>query len=394
MTIINSFDFSEKTTRSLEAINLSAEPIWIDDDASLADLCTRWSQQAAIAVDTEFMRSHTFYPHAGLIQVGDGRACYLIDPLAIKDFAPFATLMSDERVTKILHSSSEDLEVFRFLLGVIPSPLFDTQVAAAFAGFGFSIGYAGLVNATLSIELSKGETRSDWMQRPLSQSQLHYAALDVAYMPVIYGKLVQILRDHGRLTWVQDDCADLVRQAKVGSDGSDHWTKVKSAWKLSRQELAILKQLSDWREQEARDRDIPRNRIMKDATLFELAQRKPERTHQLSRFEGMPPRTQRTDGETILEIIEIARASDESLFPTSLPAPLVPAQNAYMKVFKHRMREIAETLDLPPEVLVRKKEYEAFVRSGMAGKWELPQRLLGWRKQVVGEALLSEAENL
>ena len=391
---MNYFEYSEKTVQLLSAIHLKPEPIWVEDNDVLAELCETWSAQAAIAVDTEFMRSHTFYPHAGLIQVGDGRGCYLIDPLAITDFTPFTQLMTNDKVTKILHSSSEDLEVFRYLLGVIPSPLFDTQVAAAFAGYGFSMGYAGLVNAVLSIELSKGETRSDWMQRPLSQSQLHYAALDVAFMPVVYGKLVQGLRDLGRLEWVKADCADLVTQAQEKIEGEGTWEKVKSAWKLSRKELCVLQRLSDWREVEARARDIPRNRILKEITMFELAQRKPQRHHQLSRFEGMPPRTLRNDGETILEIIENSLNVDEQELPEVLPMPLAQSQTDRMKALKAVVRGIAERDDLPAEILVRKKEYEAFVRSGMAGHWALPERLQGWRKTVLGDALMAAAKSL
>jgi len=390
---MNHFEFSEKTLQSLDALQLESDPIWVDSDTVLAELCERWAQQAAIAVDTEFMRSHTFYPHAGLIQVGDGRGCYLIDPLAINDFAPFTALMINDKVTKILHSSSEDLEVFRFLLGVIPTPLFDTQVAAAFAGHGFSLGYAGLVKASLAIELSKGETRSDWMQRPLSQSQLHYAALDVAYMPVIYGKLVQALRKQGRLDWVRGDCAELVQQAENKTEGDDTWLKFKSAWKLNKKELAVLRALSDWREAMARERDIPRNRVMKEGALIELAQRKPQKHHQLSRFEGLPPRTLRSDGETILELIDIAINSDETQFPEVLAPPLPPQQAERLKACKKLVREIAEAEGLPPEVLLRKKDYEEFVRSGMSGHWCLPERLQGWRVSLMGEPLLALAQS-
>ncbi|HEY0892485.1 MAG TPA: ribonuclease D, partial [Cellvibrio sp.] len=167
---------------------IPSEPIWIDQDDQLTELCAVWRKQAAIAVDTEFMRSDTFYPIAGLLQIGDGKGCYLIDPLAIKNLAPLRELMLDTAVTKVLHSCSEDLEVFQRWLGVVPAPLFDTQIAAAFAGLGFSLGYSGLVKNLLTIEIPKDETRSDWLQRPLSVAQLNYAALDVAHMLVVYGK--------------------------------------------------------------------------------------------------------------------------------------------------------------------------------------------------------------
>src|SRR5690606_1721940 len=170
---------------------IPTEPIWIAQDSELAELCARWRQQAALAIDTEFMRSETFYPIAGLLQFGVGKVCYLIDPLAINDFEPLRELLLDEAVTKVLHSCSEDLEVFQRWLNVVPAPLFDTQIAAAFAGYGFSLGYAGLIKAVLNIEIPKEETRSDWLQRPLSVAQLKYAALDVAHMLIVYGKLLQ-----------------------------------------------------------------------------------------------------------------------------------------------------------------------------------------------------------
>ncbi len=374
-------------------MSLPTEPIWIDDNEQLAELCQRWSQQAAIAVDTEFMRSQTFYPHAGLIQVGDGRGCYLIDPLAIDDFAPFKQLMLNPEVTKVLHSCSEDLELFRHFLGVIPTPLFDTQVAAAFVGHGFSIGYGGLIKAVLAVELSKGETRSDWMQRPLSQSQLHYAALDVAYLLVAYGKLLQALKQLDRLSWVLSDCADIVERASQEVSFDQYYLRVKSAWKLNPQELAVLQGLSVWRETVARQLDIPRNRLLKEAALWEIARSKPQRQAQLQGIEGLPARTVRESGERILALVTEALQADSSRYPSRLPKPLSPEQGDKLKALKTLVRSRAETLAMPAELLVNKKEYEAIIRSGMtAGDYQLPERLRGWRLAVVGEALLAAAQ--
>ena len=165
-------------------MTISTEPVWIAQDDDLAQLCARLRQQAAIAVDTEFMRTDTFYPIAGLIQLGDGKTSYLIDPLAITDVAPLRELMLDEQVVKVLHACSEDLEVFECLLQVVPAPIFDTQIGAAFAGLGFSMGYANLVKTLLHTEIPKDETRSDWLQRPLSASQLKYAALDLSLIHI------------------------------------------------------------------------------------------------------------------------------------------------------------------------------------------------------------------
>lgn len=372
---------------------IPTEPIWIAQDQELAELCARWRQQAAIAIDTEFMRSETFYPIAGLIQVGDGRGCYLIDPLAITDFSPLRELLLDPAVTKVLHSCSEDLEVFQRLLDLVPSPLFDTQIAAAFAGYGFSLGYAGLVKAVLNIDVPKEETRSDWLQRPLSVAQLKYAALDVAHMLVVYGKLLQQLKATGRLQWVKEDCADLVTNARQPDDFTQAYRKVGFAWKLRSQELATLQQLCIWRETEARERNVPRNRLVKEPVLWEIARRQPSDLEQLQRIRDLPPRTLRDYGDQLLAIVAASGASDPASWPERLPPPLAIREAAQLKRLKKHVRDLAEKLDMPVEIFVRKKEYEELLRSGLHGEeFVLPSRLQGWRFEVVGQALLALAQ--
>ena len=373
---------------------ISTEPVWIAQDSELVELCARLRQQAAIAVDTEFMRTDTFYPIAGLIQLGDGKTSYLIDPLSIQDFSSLRELMLDENVVKVLHSCSEDIEVFERLLGEVPSPIFDTQIAAAFAGLGFSLGYAGLVKAVLGIEIPKDETRSDWLQRPLSASQLKYAALDVAHMLIVYGKLLQILKASERLAWVKSDCADLVTNARKPDDFAEAFHKVGLAWKLRPLELAILRDLCIWREAEARVRDIPRNRLIKEPSLFEIARKQPQDSVHLQRIEDIPSRTMRNDTETLLSIVRTSAATDSSSWPARLDAPLALGEAPLLKALKKYVREIAEKLDLPPELLIRKKEYEAIARSGMkGGTYALPERLLGWRYDIIGKGLLHVAAN-
>jgi ribonuclease D len=369
---------------------IPTEPIWIDQDDQLAELCARWQQQAALAIDTEFMRSDTFYPIAGLLQVGDGTGCYLIDPLAIHNLEPLRELLLNPAVTKVLHSCSEDLEVFQRWLGVVPAPLFDTQVAAAFAGLGFGVGYANLVKSVLAIEIPKEETRSDWLQRPLSAAQLKYAALDVAHMLIVYGKLLQILKANERLEWVKSDCADIVDNARKPDEFSEAYQKVGFAWKLRQQELLILKELCIWREQEARARDIPRNRLIKEPSLWEIARKRIQDVALLQKVPDIPSRTLKNDAETIIAIVTRALAADESAWPARLDPPLAQSEAPLMKVLKTYVREFAENIGLQPEVLIRKKDYELLVRSGMnGGEYRLPERLLGWRYHLIGEGLLN-----
>lgn len=372
---------------------IPTDPIWIDDNKALAELCERWSQQAAIAVDTEFMRSETFYPIAGLLQIGDGKGCYLIDPLTITDVEPLKALLVNENVTKVLHSCSEDLEMFDKWLGLIPSPLFDTQIAAAFAGLGYGLGYANLVKAVLGIEIPKNETRSDWLARPLSVSQLNYAALDVAHMLIVYGKILQIIKDTERMDWVKQDCADLVAKARAPVDFSDAYQKVGFAFKLRSNELAILKTLSLWRESEARARDIPRNRLIKESCMWEVARKKPTTLNQLSHCGEIPQRTLKADGEHILAMVAGALASDPATFPDRVEPPLAQSQGPLMKALKAFVREQAEAVNIPSEILIRKKEYEHIVRSGLkGGSYQLPERLKGWRYPIIGKGLIHLAE--
>ncbi len=373
---------------------ISIEPTWVAENAELAELCARLSQQAAIAVDTEFMRTDTFFPIAGLIQIGDGKACYLIDPLAISDFSPLTALMLNDKVIKVMHSCSEDIEVFLRLLGHVPSPIFDTQLAAAFADFGFSLGYAGLVKAVLNIEIPKDETRSDWLQRPLSLSQLKYAALDVAHMLIVYGKLLQLLKTSERINWVKSDCEYLVNNARKPEDFSTAFQKVGFAWKLRPLELAILRDLCIWREVEARARDIPRNRLIKDPSLFDLARKQPQDIAHLQRIDEIPSRTLRADSETLLAIIRKGAASESANWPPRVDAPLAQNETPLVKKLKQFVRDVAERINLPVEILIRKKEYEMLVRSGMKRKpYQLPERLLGWRYEVIGVGLLELANS-
>lgn len=373
---------------------IPSDPIWVSDSETLNQLCVRWSQQAAIAVDTEFMRSSTFFPKTALIQVGDGTGCYLIDPLSVDDFDAFSQLMINPDVVKVFHSCSEDMEVFQTFMQVTPAPLFDTQIAAAVAGRGFSLGYAKLIKVMLDVEIPKSETRSDWLQRPLSQSQLQYAAVDVAYLLVAYGLLLKELKQQDRLLWVQSDCDDIVHQAQQGVDPEQLYKKVKSAWKLNRKQLSVLQHLVSWREHEARARDVPRNRLIKERALWDMAKIQPTELRQISGLEGMTPRTVKQDGDQLLDIIQKASHIAEDQCPPRLPRPLPPEEGDLIKALKQKSRDIAEAIDVAPEALVRKKDFEDLVRSRMENaSYSLNTRLLGWRRDVVGEELLSFAQN-
>lgn len=365
------------------------DPIYIASNADLQRYCEQWCGASLLALDTEFIRTDTFYPVGALIQVSDGDGCMLIDPLAIDDFSAFTALLENPAITKVLHSCSEDLEVFDRLFGVLPSPLIDTQIAAALDGWGFSLGYQRMTEALMDIHVPKGETRSNWLRRPLSDSQIHYAALDVAYLPEMCQRLLQSLSEKGRFSWLQEEC-DLLLERFVGSDqGESYYKKVKSAWKLNARQLARLQLLTAWRENTARGKDKPRGRIIKDKSCFELARLNPASTDELKNIDELSPNAVRQYGEQILSLLSQADGLSAEQLPATIPRPLPPESGKTLKVLKNHVSECALRLNVAQEMLARNKDYEALLRSFSAGDNQLPESLSGWRKSVLGDDLLS-----
>ncbi|GGU79899.1 ribonuclease D [Pseudomonas laurentiana] len=361
---------------------------WICDDRSLAEHCLQWQQLPFVALDTEFMRVDTFYPKAGLIQVGDGARAFLIDPLHIGDWQPLARLLENPQVTKVLHACSEDLEVLLRLTGSLPAPLFDTQLAAGYLNLGFSMGYSRLVQEVLGIDLPKGETRSDWLQRPLSETQVSYAAEDAVHLAELYERLRPRLSDD-KYAWVLDDGAELVAQMRRETDPYELYREAKLAWKLSRQQLAVMRELCAWREREARARDLPRNRILREASLWPLARTQPDNLSALAKIEDMHPRTIRQDGEFLLGLIKQAASTAPADWPPVLPEPLPIEASGVLKQLRAIGQAEAERLGIAPELMLRKKTLEALLKSGFPnGPYQLPDSLRGWRRERMGQALL------
>jgi ribonuclease D len=361
---------------------------WIRDDLSLAEHCRDWRQLPFVAVDTEFMRVDTFYPKAGLIQIGDGKCAFLIDPLLIGNWQPLAELIEDRNVVKVLHACSEDLEVLLRLTGKLPQPLFDTQLAAGYLNLGFSMGYSRLVQEVLGIDLPKGETRSDWLQRPLSETQVSYAAEDAVHLAELFSALRARLSDD-KYAWVLEDGAELVAQLRREVQPDSLYREVKLAWKLSPQQLAVLRALCAWREREARLRDVPRNRILKEHALWPIAKSQPTNLAALARIDDMHPRTLRQDGETLLQLIKHAASLPAEQWPEPLPEPLPIEASGILKQLRAVGQAEGQRLGIAPELMLRKKTLEALLKSGYPdGPYTLPDSLRGWRRERMGQALL------
>jgi len=373
---------------------MTADPrafIPIDSDEALARAARLWAEAPLVGLDTEFIRTNTFFHRLGLIQVSDGRTSWLVDPLAVRDLSPLVEVFRSPGI-KILHSSSEDMEVFYRALGVVPEPLFDTQIAGALAGAGAFLSYQKIVAAYLGVELSKEETRTDWLARPLSAAQLAYAAMDVAYLIPLYEMLTAALSELGRLTWAFEDSAALLDTSRFAEDSEAAYLKVKGAGRLDRRQLAALQELAAWRDREARRRDLPRSFVVKDDLLLALASKRPKDAKDLERLPSCDSRQAARDGAVWLRLLEAAADRPEGELPARLSGkpPSLAVRDLEGRL-RDRVREKAAALDIPPEVLASRRILDALMRLTVGNADpRLPRELLGWRREVIGEDLLRE----
>lgn len=361
-------------------------PIVVTDNVSLNALCQSWSNVTALALDTEFIRIDTFFPKLGLVQVCDGVASYLLDPLTLTDWVAFKAILANPTIIKVLHSCSEDLIVFNTYFQQLPSPLFDTQKAAAFLGLGYSISYQNLVKQLLDIDISKGETRSDWLRRPLSHEQLIYAALDVAYLPEIFRLMQSRLGDIGRLTWLEAECASMLVQALPDSseqDWENYYLNLGAAWRLDLTQLALLQNLCLWREREARKRNKPRSWIAKDTELMILAESSPKTRNELLALPEISKALLYHDAATLLEIINQPQ-TELTLQPDLIEQPLTPEMRKLLKKCQEVVRGSAESLGIAPELLARKKQLTPMLGEfTRTGTFTWPEELNGWRQSIL-----------
>jgi len=359
----------------------------IESDEALQELMAQAAHCEVVIVDTEFMRRNTFYPEVALVQLcfvtedPVGEKAWLIDPLRIQNPASLAALLANPAVLKVLHSGSEDLEVFQRWLGVLPQPLFDTQRAAALLNLGFGLGYRALVQEICAVDLPKGETCSDWLQRPLTESQCEYAGLDVTWLLPVWRELNTRCVRHDKLHWVLADGRDAT--SALGTAVDDIYKRIKTAWKLDRRQLGNLAAVCRWREDTARSRDKPRSWIIDDQACLQLALRAPQTLVELRNAVGLPVPVIRRHGEELLSLLAAQHKLPDTEMPPLLLAPLDAAQREQVKKLKAQVRDIAGKLAVAPEVLVHSKDYELLLREASGEHFQLPTHWLGWRKETV-----------
>jgi ribonuclease D len=362
-------------------------PSLVDTTDALVAFCARMRRHAFVTVDTEFIRERTYWPELCVVQLGGEDEVAVIDTLARDlDLTALGDLLADQAVMKVFHAARQDIEIFVLKFGDVPRPLFDTQVAAMVAGFGDQVGYEALVGGLTGGAIDKAHRFSDWSVRPLSPAQIAYAADDVTYLREIYQKLCARLDEDGRLAWVAEEMAVLTDPATYRADPDAMWQRLRSR-SSNRRYLGVLRALAAWRELEAQRVNIPRQRVLRDETLLELAATAPADVDTLARTRGLSRGfAEGTMGEALLAVVEAAR----QLPPNALPdAPIdrpgprpSPALVALLKVLlaaKCEQHHVAARLVASSDDLERLAVEDA------------PQvaALHGWRLGVFGEDALA-----
>jgi ribonuclease D len=361
------------------------EPITTTE--GLAEACRILAEAPFVTVDTEFIRETTFWPELCLIQMASDTLAVIVDPLAPGiDLAPFFALMKDERVIKVFHAARQDLEIVYKLGGLLPKPLFDTQIAAMVCGFGESIAYDQLVARTSDGRIDKTSRFTDWRRRPLSEEQLVYALADVTYLRDVYKVLVARITAEGRERWADEEMAVLSNPETYDLHPDDAWRRLKLRVRKPI-ELAVLKEVAAWREREARARDQPRGRILKDDTIFEIAQQQPRDEQTLARLRTIPKGFERSqNGKEILAAIERAMSIPKADLPPLPRMPNVPEGTAAAVEFlKVLLKIVVEEEGVAGKMIASGDDLEQLAAKGVEAA--IPA-MSGWRKKIFGDRAL------
>jgi ribonuclease D len=289
--------------------------LYLVDQPALVEFCTGLRGASWLALDTEFIREQTYYPQLCLIQVASTGQIACIDPLALPSLDPLLEVLYDPTVTKVLHAAYQDLEIFYYLRGAVPTPIFDTQLAASVLGYGNQVGYANLAQRMLGVELEKTHTRADWRRRPLPSAWLAYAADDVRHLQEIYLRQQVMLTERGGMEALAEDFTALADPVRYQPQPQEAWRRIREYQRLRGVQRAVLRALAAWREEQAIRNDRPRRWILHDGPLLELARRMPDDVDGLARIHELPPATLRRHGSELLERIAAARAEPPEQWP-------------------------------------------------------------------------------
>ncbi len=356
---------------------------YIDTPEKLEQLCQVIKREPWVTVDTEFLREKTYYPKFCLLQLATSSWVACVDPLALPGLDKLFAVLNSPDIIKVFHSCRQDQEIFYHLTGALLQPVFDTQVAAPLLGFQENPGYGMLVSGLLNINLTKAYTRTDWSIRPLSREQIEYAADDVIYLAKIYSIIMQKLTELGRVDWLEEDFSQLTDPRLYQSTPENAWLKIKGRQKLTGRQLSIIQALTAWRERTAQQENRPRNWLMRDDLLLNLAKLQPTSLPELSAVHGINERSVRRYGKQLCRLIEDARDRPPVKQDNDRrPFKKTPQQEAVLDVLNAIVRVRAEQNALNPAILATRKDLEKLLFGD-------PDCVLlhGWRFSMAGEEL-------
>ncbi len=362
-------------------------PSPITDTTALEAACARFAGHAFVTIDTEFVRETTFWPDLCLVQIASLDEAVLIDPLAEGiDLAPLFALLDNEAVTKVFHAARQDVEIFFHLSGRIPQPIFDTQVAAMVCGFGDAIAYDQLVKRISGAHIDKTSRFTDWKMRPLSDRQLTYALADVTHLRDVFAELSRMLDKNARGHWVAEEMAVLTAQQTYDLKPEDAWQRLKMRVRKPA-ELAVMQRLAAWREREARSRNVPRSRILKDDAIYEVAQQRPKDSRALSRLRTIHKGVERSSaGKAILGVVADVEAMDREALPEIPRSPnAAEGSGAATDLLKVLLKLTAEKHNVAQRILATSDHLEKIANAGEAA--DVPA-MQGWRRELFGDQAL------
>jgi ribonuclease D len=354
----------------------TSKHLYIDTEEALVTLCSTLRNCPYIAIDTEFLRERTYRPELCLVQIKHD------DTIAIDNLSALIELLMDDSVLKVFHAASQDLEIFYLLCKEVPTPIYDTQIAAPLLGYNEQIGYGNLVKERLGVELAKTQTRADWTRRPLPEKQITYALDDVIYLEQIYLDMHAELSKLGRSDWLKPAFAEWENPAKYDQPAGERWKKMRNIQRYKGETLAIIQLLSKWREIKARELNRPRNWLVKDDILCTLAQQRPDSEAELSHIRSLDRKTRERFGEELLNIIAQGRNSKPQPLPPFTKKQKLDASNlARMQVLNAWVHQRAGELNIAAGLLGPQQMLEKMVTGD--GR----SALRGWRDPLLGEDL-------
>ncbi|MCI9128735.1 MAG: ribonuclease D [Eggerthellaceae bacterium] len=357
---------------------------YIDDEKGLARFIEEAKRSELLAIDTEFLREKTYYPKACLIQVSTDDRIYIIDPIALPDVSAIGVLLEDEGIVKVFHAGTQDIEILLRLTGTTPWPIFDTQMAAALLGFSHQVGLGQLVSTICGVSLKKADSFTDWSRRPLSESQLDYAAGDVAFLPELYICMRDMLIQKGRMDWLDPDLEELADADHYTVDPNERFRHLKRGNQLTRKQLSAAREVAAWRERRAQSLDIPRKWVLSDEQIVEACRKEAKSIDDLYMIRGMRERLPVKDAREVISLMEKGFRLPEDEWPAlDRASSSEPNVDFALDLMTAVSRLAAKENGIALQTLAPSSELTKLAR----GHVDECILMKGWRKRILGDEL-------